>query len=374
MSDLKNIKSWLHLQRAPGLGWVKINQFLTEGGDAKQLSQLRDLPGDLALPSAAKAYLKQATDDDIRSELNWLDKPNNHILTLDDPLYPPQLKLINDPPLLLYVKGLPEVLLLPQLAVVGSRNASQAGLKNTWEFCQDLAGRGLVITSGLATGVDTQAHQAALDAGCQTVAVMGTGINSIYPKHNKTLAQSIAAQGAVLSELPLNTPPHAHHFPRRNRIIAGLSMGTLVIEAAQKSGTLITARLSMEYNRPVMAIPGSIHNPLAKGCHALIKQGAKLVESAQDILHEVEPGIRMLADQLHTRLHEPALEKTETTPDIGLSESQQHIFRHLDFHPTSFDDIVERTQLTSGDVASDLLIMELAGLIEKLPGANYQKI
>ncbi|WP_223786948.1 DNA-processing protein DprA [Marinicella meishanensis] len=374
MSELNNIKSWLHLQRAPGLGWVKIQPLLEACGDAEAVCQLHNLPSDAVLPAAAKSYLRQANDQDLEAELTWLSKPNNHILTVDDPLYPPQLRLINDPPLLLYVKGNPAVLLLPQLAVVGSRNASQAGLNNTQDFCHDLARQGLVITSGLAIGVDTQAHQAAVAAGGQTVAVMGTGINSIYPKQNKALAQTITNHGAVVSELPLDTPPHAHHFPRRNRIIAGLSMGTLVVEAAQKSGTLITARLSMEYNRPVMAIPGSIHNPLAKGCHALIKQGAKLVETAPDILQEIEPGIHMLSDQLSSKLHESSLEKSTGTPDIKLSESQQHILRHLDYHPTAFDDIVEGTQLTSGDVASDLLIMELAGVIEKLPGANYQKI
>ena len=181
----------------------------------------------------------------------------------------------------------------------------------------------------------------------------------------------------MISEFPFNTPPNAHNFPQRNRVIAGLALGTLVIEAAQKSGTLITARLSMENNRPVMAIPGSIHNPLAKGCHQLIKLGAQLVESAQDILHEVCPSIGMLTDQLQATIKDidkQALENQTEAPNIELSDSQQHIYNHLDFNPIAFDDIVSLTDLSSGDVASALLIMELSGLVEKLPGAKYQKI
>ncbi len=377
MSTLNNKSSWLHLLNAPGLGLVKITCLLKHCKDASEIVNMKRFPKECNIPESAKNYLSRATNDDLVAELDWLAKDNNEILTLDDPLYPPQLKQIGDPPILLFVKGNTNALLLPQLAVVGSRNASQSGLMNAHDFCFDLAKRGLVITSGLAAGIDAQAHQGALDALGQTIAVMGTGINAIYPKQNQSLAKTIANNGAVVSEFPFNTPPNAQNFPRRNRIIAGLSLGTLVIEAAQKSGTLITARLSMENNRPVMAIPGSIHNPLAKGCHHLIKQGAQLVESAQDILQEIKPNIQMLTDQLTSSIENiqgPALENQAETPDIRLSESQQHIFDHLDFHPMSFDDIVELTDLSSGDVASDLLIMELSGLVEKLPGAKYQKL
>jgi len=276
---------------------------------------------------------------------------------------------------LLFIKGDPQALLLPQLAVVGSRHASQSGLNNAHAFCFDLAQRGLVITSGLAAGIDSQAHEAAIEAKSQTIAVMGTGVNTIYPKKNQALAKTIPDYGAVISEFPFNTPPNAHNFPRRNRIIAGLALGTLVVEAAQKSGTLITARLTMENNRPVMAIPGSIHNPMARGCHQLIKQGAQLVESAQDILNEVAPSIAMLTDQLKTSIQDISDEAQEKqTVHTELSDSQQHIFKHLDFNPIAFDDIVTLTDLSSSDVASDLLIMELSGLIEKLPGAKYLKI
>ncbi len=373
----RNKTSWLHLVNAPGLGLVRVSKLIDHFGSAVEVLRQSTFPSEFKIPQASIQYLKQASNDDLQAELDWLDKEGNDILTLDDALYPPQLKQIDEPPMLLYVKGAVETLLLPQLAVVGSRNASQGGLKNTHAFCFDLARKGLVITSGLAAGVDTQAHQAAVDAQGKTVAVMGTGINSIYPKQNRQLAKVIAEQGAVVSELPLNTPPHAHNFPRRNRIIAGLSLGSLVVEAASKSGTLITARLTTECNRPVMAIPGSIHNPLAKGCHQLIKQGAKLVESAQDIIEELLPNIDMLSDQLGTSLQqvtENELDNSDQSPHIELSDSQQQLINQMDFIPMSFDAIVKRTELPSGDVASDLLILELLGLVEKLPGAKYQKI
>lgn len=370
--------SWLHLLNAPGLGFVRITQLLKTYHNIENILDQKSFEPELKIPTKAVSYLNNINNDDIRAELDWLDKPNNHLLTYDDPLYPPQLKQISDPPILLFVKGNANTLLLPQLAVVGSRNASQGGLNNAQAFCYDLSQKGLVITSGLAAGIDATAHQAALDANGQTIAVMGTGINSIYPKANQALAKSIASDGgAVISEFPINTPPNAHNFPRRNRVIAGLSLGTLVVEAAQKSGTLITARLSMENNRPVMAIPGSIHNPLAKGCHYLIKQGAKLVESAQDIMEELAPNIDMLTAELQNSLAQipnKTLENTNQTPNIELSETQQHIFNQIDFNPTSFDDIVSRTNMSSGDIASNLLILELSGLVEKLPGAQYQKI
>ncbi len=377
MSKLANKSSWLHLLNAPGLGFTRISLLLEHFGDANEIIKQNKFSPEFKIPQKAINYLSKASDDLIKSELDWLLKPDNHILTLDDPLYPPQLKQISDPPILLFVKGDPNTLLLPQLAVVGSRHASQSGLNNAQAFCFDLAQRGLVITSGLAAGIDTQAHQGAIDAQGQTVAVMGTGINAIYPKKNQTLAKTIPYHGAVVSEFPFNTPPNAHNFPRRNRVIAGLAMGTLVVEAAQKSGTLITARLSIENNRPVMAIPGSIHNPLAKGCHQLIKQGAQLVESAQDILHEIAAGISMLTDQLKTSINDiedEVLDNQSLKPNIELSDSQKDIYKHLDFNPIAFDDIVLLTDLSSNDVASDLLIMELSGLVEKLPGAKYQKI
>lgn len=232
------------------------------------------------------------------------------------------------------------------------------------------------MTSGLAAGVDAAAHRAALDAGGETVAVMGTGINRIYPKENQGLAKDIMHQGAVITEFDFNAPPKANHFPQRNRIIAGLSLGTLVVESAQKSGTLITARLTYDMNRPVMAIPGSIHNPMAKGCHWLIKQGAALVESVQDIVQELQPGMSMLSEQIRQQMAKVSNFEPESIPqqvEPDLSDSQQQLLAHIDHNPVSFDDLVTATQLSSAEVSADLLILELNGIIEKQAGAKYLK-
>ena len=374
--DESTAAQWLHLLNTPGLGPVRTRALLDHYPSISDIFAERSLPKSLGIPAGVPAHLRTASADDIKQELQWLHKPNNHLLTWHDPLYPPQLKLIPDPPMVLFVKGDLNCLLLPQLAVVGSRHATQSGLNNARAFSADLAAKGLVITSGLAAGIDAAAHQGALDGGGQTIAVMGTGINTIYPKQNQQLAKDITRHGAVVSELPFNMPPHAGNFPRRNRLIAGLSLGTLVVEAARKSGTAITARLSMECNRPVMAIPGSIHSPMARGCHQLIRQGACLVESAGHILEELQPHINMLGDQLSEHLNnmeQSTVEKTADSPHIELTETQQQIYQQIDFHPLSFDAIVERTGLSSAVIASDLLIMELSGLVEKLPGASYQK-
>lgn len=367
---------WLFLLNTPGLGPVRTRALLDHYPSINDLFAEQRFPEQLKIPTSCTAHLKSVSPDDIKQELMWLQKPNNHLLTWHDPLYPPPLRLIPDPPMVLFVKGDLQCLLLPQLAVVGSRNATQSGLNNARAFSADLVGKGLVITSGLAAGIDAAAHQGALDGGGQTIAVMGTGINTIYPKHNQQLARDITQQGAVISELPFNMPPHAGNFPRRNRLIAGLSLGTLVVEAARKSGTAITARLSMESNRPVMAIPGSIHSPMARGCHELIRQGACLVESAGHIIEELQPNIQMLGQQLSEHLNnmdQNAVENDSDSPHIELTETQQQIYQQLDFHPVSFDAIVKRTGLSSAVIASDLLIMELSGLVEKRPGASYQK-
>lgn len=371
----------MHLLHAPRLGFSGVKQLLTVFGDASSIVSQRTFPEQLKLPQATKDYLLKADDDQIQAELDWLAKPDNHILPLSDALYPAQLKEISDPPLVLFVKGSVDCLLLPQLAVVGSRNADNSGLQNTKLFCSQLVKQGLLITSGLAAGIDSAAHQAALQAGGKTIAVMGTGINSIYPKNNRQLAKDIVQSGAVVSEFPLNTPPKAHHFPRRNRIIAGLSLATLVVEAAERSGTLITARLAMEQNRPVMAIPGSIHNPRVKGCHALIKQGAKLVESAEDIYEELTVGIEMLRQHLGERLNESpitednlVLDNHKITPKFELSAEQRALLDKMPFEPIEFDQLLALTELESAELSSDLLLLELNGLIDKQPGSMYLKI
>lgn len=370
-------QAWLHLLRAPGLGIVRVNKLLNHFGDASQIINQTSFPKSCQVPSEAARYLKSASNDDIQAELNWLEKPNNHVLPLNDPLYPPQLKQIDEPPLLLFVKGSPEVLLLPQLAVVGSRQASKGGLENTAAFCGNLVKKGWVITSGLAAGIDAAAHQSAINEQGQTVAVMGTGINQIYPKANQQLAKSITESGAVVSEFPLNTGPNAHNFPRRNRIIAGLSLGTLVVEAAKKSGTLITARQTLEQGRPVMAIPGSIHNPHAKGCHALIKQGAKLVESAADITEELAPSVAMLSDQLQQQLalqSDDQLENETAAHTLPITEKEQSILDAMGFDPIGFDELVSLATQEAAELNATLMALELSGWIQSLPGAQYQRV
>ena len=370
------LKAWLHLYRAPGLGYSAIRQLLDCFGDAPTILRQKQFPKSLGLSSAQQQYLSQCRDNDLSDVLRWLDKDYNHILPIDDDLYPPQLKATADPPVLLFIKGRVESLLLPQLAVVGSRRATRGGLDNARAFCYELAKKNWLITSGLAAGVDATAHRAALDAGGETVAVMGTGINRIYPKDNQALAKEVMAQGAVVTEFDFDAPPRANHFPQRNRIIAGLSLGTLVVESGQKSGTLITARLTYDMNRPVMAIPGSIHNPMAKGCHWLIKQGAALVESVDDIVTELEPGMTMLSEQIRRRMekdHSQAVENNDKQHDIDLSDNQQNILSHMGYDPISFDKLASVTEMPTADLSADLLILELTGLIEKRAGAKYLK-
>lgn len=370
------IKAWLHLYRAPGLGFSAISQLLDYFGDASAIIKQKQFPKELGVSKSLQTYFNQCRDNNLTEVLQWVEKDHNHILPIDDDLYPPQLKATEDPPVLLFVKGRVESLLLPQLAVVGSRRASRGGLDNARSFCYELAKKNWLVTSGLAAGVDAAAHQAALDAGGETVAVMGTGINRIYPKANQALAKDIMRQGAVITEFDFNSPPKANHFPRRNRIIAGLSLGTLVVESGQKSGTLITARLTYDMNRPVMAIPGSIHNPMAKGCHWLIKQGAALVESVDDIVNELAPGMSMLGEQIRERMTKETgemVEKSAQQHDIELSDSQQQLLARMDYDPISFDDLQADSGQSTADVSADLLILELNGLIEKQAGAKYLK-
>lgn len=370
------IKAWLHLYRAPGLGFSAISQLLDYFGDASAIIKQKQFPEELGISESLQTYFNQCRDNDLTEVLQWVEKDHNHILPIDDDLYPPQLKATEDPPVLLFVKGRVESLLLPQLAVVGSRRASRGGLDNARAFCYELAKKNWLVTSGLAAGVDAAAHQAALDAGGETVAVMGTGINRIYPKANQALAKDIMRQGAVLTEFDFNSPPKANHFPRRNRIIAGLSLGTLVVESGQKSGTLITARLTYDMNRPVMAIPGSIHNPMAKGCHWLIKQGAALVESVDDIVNELAPGMSMLGEQIRERMTKETgemVEKSAQQLDIELSDSQRQLLARMDYDPISFDELQADSGQSTADVSADLLILELNGLIEKQAGAKYLK-
>jgi DNA processing protein len=343
---------WLHLHRLTG-GGASLRQLLEQLGGveaiyaAARTDLLPFFDGDQA---QVDAVLAGPDIGQFEAERVWLDDPVNHLVAITDSVYPPLLREIPGPPPLLFVRG--DVLLLraPQLAVVGSRNPSHAGCDTARAFSSQLTSAGLVVTSGLALGIDACAHAAALDAGGQTIAVAATGLDRVYPSAHH--------------ELALGTPPRREHFPRRNRLISGLSLGVLVVEAALRSGSLITARLAAEQGREVFAIPGSIHSPLARGCHALIRQGAKLVETAPDILEE----LGALAGFVAT------LPDAKTAPTrTVLNRSQQELLELIGFDPVEMDTLIARSGLTPGRVSSMLLLMELHGLIEARPGGRYQR-
>jgi DNA processing protein len=284
----------------------------------------------------------------------------------DDPRYPAQLAAVPGCPSLLYVAGDPAVLALPQVAIVGSRAATAAGRETAFEFAAALAGAGLAITSGLAIGIDAAAHRGALSAGGITIAVCGTGLDRVYPAEHAALAAAIAARGALVSEFPSGIPPLAENFPQRNRLMSGLSRGVLVIEAAARSGSLITARLAGEQGRDVMAVPGSIHNALARGCHRLIKDGAALVETADDVLEAL--GLTALATPGKSAA-EPA-QSAENSAD-RLDSGSEMLLNALGFGPADLDRLVERTGLAAHAVVSTLQMLELAGRVESLAGGRY---
>lgn len=300
----------------------------------------------------------------LQRALDWLQHERHHIVCFGDPDYAELIAQIQGRPLLLYVDGDPGVLHLPSIAIVGSRNPTQGGLRNAFDFAQHLGKCGFAIVSGLATGIDTAAHRGALSAGAKTVAYLGHGIDRVYPSSNIDLASDIAASGALVSEYPLGTEPRRGNFPQRNRLISGMSVGTLVIEAARRSGSLITARLAAEQGREVFAIPGSIHNPLARGCHQLIRQGAKLVETASDIVAELAP--------LVTHLEQNAVESTiNDTSEDEADDDYRQLQKHLGHDPVSVNDLAEQSGLTIDQVSSMLLILELQGKVEALSGGRY---
>ncbi len=294
----------------------------------------------------------------------WLQDPHHHLIGRGDDGYPELLDQIPGPPKALYVNGNPDVLHLPALAIVGSRNPTQAGTRNAYEFARHLGSCGFCIVSGLAQGIDTAAHRGALDAGAATIAFLGHGIDRVYPAANRELAHLIARNGALVSEFPLGMQPRKELFPQRNRLISGVSLGTLVVEAARRSGSLITARLSGEQGREIFAIPGSIHNPLTRGCHQLIRQGAKLVETADDIVAELVP--------LAGHLLQNTVESTpnDTSPSVDDREYLQ-LKKFLGHDPIGIDELAGNSGLTIEQVSSMLLILELEGEVESLSGGRY---
>jgi len=294
----------------------------------------------------------------------WAQDPQNHLISRGDDNYPELLEQISRPPSDLFVRGDPGLLQMPALAIVGSRNPTRAGARNAFEFARHLASMGFCIVSGLAEGIDTAAHRGALDAGAATVAFLGHGIDRVYPASNRDLAHEIAEHGALVSEFPLGTHPGRENFPQRNRLISGVSLGTLVVEAARRSGSLITARFAGEQGREVFALPGSIHNPLARGCHQLLRQGAKLVETADDIVAELAP----LASHLLQNALESTANETATKTD---DEEYVQLKKYLSHDPIGVDELVNNSGLTIEQVSSMLLILELEGVVEPLSGGRY---
>lgn len=359
----QELAHWIRLDRTRGVGPETARKLLGAFGMPANIFAA-DFPALQKTVSERVAHaLLAPPSDETRAltdkTLAWLDQPDNRVLTLADADYPQALLDTADPPLLLYAKGRLELLSAPALAIVGSRNATAQGVMNAERFAETLSMAGLTIVSGLALGIDAAAHQGGLRGPGSTVAVIGTGADIVYPARNRSLAHQIAAGGCLLSEYPLGTPAIASNFPRRNRIISGLAQGVLVIEAAAQSGSLITARMAAEQGRDVFAIPGSIHSPLSKGCHLLIKQGAKLVESAQDVLEEIRH------DQ-----PPPAV----AAPATVIGQDDSPLLTAMGFDPVTPDTLAERCAWDIAHVNAHLLTLELDGRIEMLAGGMVRRL
>lgn len=362
----QNLLPWLTLKAVPGVGNLICKRLIDRFESPEQV--FHQSPETLATVEGitvrlARAIIHSKPDDRVKRELDLAVAGQYGILRLTDPEYPQLLKEIPDPPPILYVRGnIPAT--GHSISVVGSRHATDYGLQTTLRLCRDLADLGWLVVSGMALGIDTAAHQGALTGGGQTVAVLGSGLERIYPRENRALYHQIAENGAVISELPLQAEPDAHHFPARNRIISGMSLGTVVVEAAKQSGSLITARLAGEQNREVFAVPGSVRSFKSSGTHFLIKQGAKLVEQTRDIVEELSP---MLPEpDKNNHLHQP---KKKVLPDLSVEEQQ--VTDALSPYPVHIDDLARRMELPVSAVSSILLSLELKGVIRQLPGKYF---
>lgn len=362
----KDISYWLAAIHMPGIGPARIRRWLNTFNDIKTLltASTSDLQAAGLAPKEMIA-LKNPNWKAVEKDLAWAEKADCHLIASSDPTYPILLKELNDAPLVLYVRGKPEVLSCPQLAIVGSRNPTAAGSALAEQFAHALAEAGLVITSGLALGVDAASHKGALASSSTTIAVFGTGVDQIYPVSHQSLAEEIAASGALVSEFPPGSPPTAKNFPRRNRIISGLSLGVLVIEAALRSGSLITARFASEQGREVFAVPGSIHNPLARGCHQLIREGAKLVEKAEEVLEELGPLWQAMAQDGAS---------VKPVKDDSLPQEAQCLLKEIGYEVTAHDTLIVRSGLTASEVSSMLLSLELRGYVLRVPGGYVRSL
>lgn len=365
MTQDRELKAWLQLSLVPGLGAATLRRLLSEFGlpenvVAADRRQLRSYLPSGVIENLDSPAVMQAVD----RALAWARETQHSVVTIADSIYPKRLLEIPDPPLLLYCVGRATLLDQPSLAVVGSRNATPSGIRNAEQFARALSDAGLAIVSGLALGIDAAAHRGGLAGRGSTIAIFGTGIDRIYPRQNAALAERIAEGGLLVSEFALQTPSRRENFPRRNRLISGLAQGCLVVEAALASGSLITARSAAEQGREVFAIPGSIHSPLAKGCHALIKAGAKLVETADDVLCEL------------SALRAQAAGDAPPAGTLEVRPQREHspLLAHLDFDPVEIDSLCTRSGLPAQQVSAELLRLELAGVVAALPGGRYQRL
>lgn len=360
---LNDISQWITLNQTPGLGNAALCQLLAKFGSpdaifSASISQLREIVDN----EIAQKINKGVDIDAISSTLDWLKKDHTHLITLADNAYPKQLLEISNPPAVLYAIGNLHWLNHPSIAMVGSRSATPQGEKNAEEFAESLCNHGLCVVSGMALGIDGAAHRGALKANGATIAVVGTGLDIVYPARHRDLAHKIAERGLIISEFPLGTPSKAQNFPRRNRLISGLSLGCLVVEANIDSGSLITARLATEQGREVFAIPGSIHSPVTKGCHQLIKQGAKLVENTEDILEELK---NML----------PSVSPSGLMGDLSSTPAEPNtVLTCMGFDPINFEALLSLTGLTTEALSSMLMVLELESKITTLAGGKYQRL
>ncbi|MEY3580151.1 MAG: hypothetical protein RI984_1255 [Pseudomonadota bacterium] len=379
MKQQDGLAAWLRLMATVGVGTQTARDFLTHFGLPEEIFNAGFSALQKRIPEKIARILSAPIAPDIQTHIEqtlaWAAQENNHVITLADTSYPQALLRIADPPTLLYAKGNSALLNKPSIAIVGSRNASAQGMLNADRFAQNLSDAGLTVVSGLALGIDTGAHTGALQSAKaankatnigSSIAVVGTGLDIVYPAANRALAHQLADVGCIISEYPLGTPAIAHNFPRRNRIISGLSLGVLVVEAAAQSGSLITARSALEQGREVFAIPGSIHSPLAKGCHQLIRQGAKLVESAQDILEELRWDHPLLQANLGN---------TTQIAASNLSDPKlQSLLENMGHDALSVDQLVARSGLPVASVQAALLHLEMQGHIECLAGGQVRRL
>ncbi len=358
---------WLALIRTPAVNNHVLHQLLRKAGSPEAVFALdTQTLTSLGVQAKALAYVQAPDKERIKADLAWLEEDGHHLLSFDAPHYPALLREIPDPPVALFVKGRPEVLNELQIAIVGSRKPTRAGCRLAGEFAAQLVEYNVTVTSGLAGGIDTCAHRGSLSADGKTLAVLGHGLDMIYPAGNRKLSEEIAASGALVSEYPLGHKPLPHHFPARNRIISGLSLGVLVVEAAAKSGSLITARHATEQGREVFAIPGSIRNPMSAGCHALIRDGAKLVGDIRHIFEEIGP--------LAGFVSERGLAEDRRTELINeLDEQEKVLLDNIGYESISMDELVEITALPVNIMSAALLRLELLELIESLPGGSYTR-